>query len=530
MAVSGNTVPKTSVRVEHVEQATRILHTWNPGKIRMAKLQADAGSMMLVSDLCEDMIADDSIKGVLGTRVNGLFGLPLEFEANGDKRKSTAITKALEQDWWYANPEMILGQAWSWAVMLGVSPVELVNRERKGRVIPRSKFWSPRWLKYDWTNRVWKLSTQEGEITLEPGNGKWMLFTPGGESRPWVNGAWRAVALWWLLKQYALTDWARYSEAHGSPILAGTMPATAAGDSKARKELASDLSDLGSDSSVALPPGYDLKLIEATANTWQTFQAQIDMADAGIAVAILGQNLTTRVTDGGSRAAASVHNDVRADLRRADAEILSTTTREQQLIYWAEWNFGDRELAPWPKWKTEPLEDLLAKAETYDKIGDALGKLKNAGVNTSPLLEEFGLEAATEPVPPTQLPAPGAPAPAPNSTKPQLNTSSPVDALMRLLERPLPKQPVQLASSAQAFLDGQLYADALGDHALSLDVFKPQLEGILAAISEAGDYEELRTKLLAAHDGMNADDAQEFIARAMVLASMAGQYSSSLDR
>jgi phage gp29-like protein len=311
MAASNN-----SVRVEHIEQAARILHTWSPSKIRMAKLQADSGSMMLVSDLCEDMIADDSIKGTLDIRVKGLFGLPLEFEPEGDKRKTSPVIKALTADWWKMNPEQALGQSWSWAIMLGVSVAELVIRENQGRVLPKLKHWHPRWLKFDWTTRAWMLNTQGGEVTLEAGNGKWMLFTPGGDHRPWANGAWRAVALWWLLKQYALTDWARYSEAHGKPILAGVMPATAQGDTNARKDLANDLGELGNDTSVALPPGYDLKLVEATANTWQTFKAQIEMADAGIAVAILGQNLTTRVSDG-SRAAATVHNDVRSDLKRS---------------------------------------------------------------------------------------------------------------------------------------------------------------------------------------------------------------------
>lgn len=499
------------LKTEHLERSTRILHKWNPQKIRTAKILADGGNLMVVADLCEDIMADDSMNGVLEARVRGLFGLPLVFDPSGDARRKTPITKALETDFWQMNPEHELNQAWTWAVLLGVGVTELVGREREGRVLPRIVNKQPRYLRYDWNARGWMLDTQDQNlIPITPGDGKWVMFTPYGERRPWAYGAWRSVALWWLLKQYAFTDWARYSEVRGKGILAGTMPESKAGDVQARKDLAADLADLGDETSVALPPGYDLKLVESTANTYQTFEKQIQMADEGIAVAILGQNLTTRVSSG-SHAAAKVQNEVRSDLRRGDAGSISTTLRDQQIVYWAEWNFGNADLAPYPKWQTEPPQDLVQTADTFQKVAGALPALTEAGADARAILEQFGIPLATTPPPVPADPAP------------QLS-SDPVTLAAQ------PNNQPSRPAGTQAFIDGQLYMDALGDHGLSLNVLAPTVRAVLEAVDGASDYQNLRDRLLDLYPRLNADQATEMLRRALMLAELAGRYAGSLEQ
>jgi phage gp29-like protein len=76
-----------------------------------------------------------------------------------------------------------------------------------------------------------------------------------------------------------------------------------------RQKLASQLRNLGRDAALVLPRGLDLKLIESAANNFQTYEAQINVANTGITICLLGQNLTTEVS-GGSYAAAQVHSQV----------------------------------------------------------------------------------------------------------------------------------------------------------------------------------------------------------------------------
>jgi len=51
---------------------------------------------------------------------------------------------------------------------------------------------------------------------------------------------------------------------------------------------------------------------------------------------------------------------VRDDLVRFDAEALATCLNEQVLRWWAEFNFGDARLAPWPNWDTAPPAPPMA--------------------------------------------------------------------------------------------------------------------------------------------------------------------------
>jgi phage gp29-like protein len=375
------------------EPSTRVLLDWTPAQIRAAEVLADGGDLMLAADLCETLLADDRIQGVLSARTRGLLGLPVEFEKAGDARRSGRAVKALEvgEDWWHAYPEAELGTLLDWGILLGIGLAQHVWTDRdNGRVVPRLDRYHARWLRFDWQDRGWRVAAEGGrELPVTPGDGAWVLHTPSGAHRPWVDGAWRSLSRWWLLKHYARQDFARHSEVHGLPMRVGIAPE---GSTKAlREELAADLGALGRDTAIALPAGFDLRMVEATARTWEMFRAQIELADLAFAIRLAGQNLTTDVS-GGSLAAAKVHQIVRNDLIRCDAESLATTLHDQSLVHWAAANFGDPRLAPWPAWPTDPPEDALAAAQTRLVQAEAVTALRTAGLAVDEVLEQFGLE------------------------------------------------------------------------------------------------------------------------------------------
>jgi hypothetical protein len=96
---------------------------------------------------------------------------------------------------------------------------------------------------------------------------------------------------------------------------------------------------------------------------------------------------------GGSYAAASVHQAIRQDLIEADARTLSTCLREQVVRWWAEYNLGKAELAPWPEWETEPPQSVQGTAQALGAIAQAVGALKQIGVevDSRALLERTGV-------------------------------------------------------------------------------------------------------------------------------------------
>jgi phage gp29-like protein len=380
--------------------------------LRSAEVLADGGYLRMAADLCETMLADDRIKTVVDQRTEALFGLDLSFEEGIGRLKKRAI-KALEveEDWWAAFPESELKLLRAWGLMLGVGIAELQWTAKGDRVVPRISVRSPRFLRWDWPTRAWRLTVAREtgtteEITIAPGDGKWIVYTPYGALRPWVHGAYRALSRWSLLKAYAIQDWGFYSERHGQGIL---VAEGADGSDEQRKQVASDLRTMARNASIALPRGFTLKLLEATAKTWETFQAQIAACDNAAAITMLGQNLTTEVT-GGSRAAASVHEDVALVKVRFDEETTSTCVHDQALSWWALYNFGDAGLAPWPRWNTTPSEDLKEAASVIQMLGQGIASLQQAGirVDAAKLGARFGVPML--PGPPDVAPASEVPA------------------------------------------------------------------------------------------------------------------------
>lgn len=386
------TLSATSATTDAEEPSVRACNVWTPQLIRNAQRYAESGNISRVADLCEEILGDDRAVAVLNTRANALLGCDVAFDEGIGRRKKRAV-KALEaeEDYWTAFPEEELRRLIIWGVLLGIGIAQIRWEDKTpgdvfSRKIPRIRVWHPRFLRWDWTERRWYLTVDDygREIPIEPGKGGWILFTPYGSSRPWAYGLWRGMARLWLLKQYAIDDWALHSEVHGQPIRMGFLPPEAAKmvdeakRKKLRAELAADIASFGKETSFVPPPGFDFKLVEAQANTWEMFKAQIDLADTGFSVLAIGTSLPTDVKPGvGTGATASTL--VRQDYLEADAETLTTTLHDQALIWWADINFGDPRLAPWPVYQVEPAADLKAMAERVNTAANALRVFDDVG-------------------------------------------------------------------------------------------------------------------------------------------------------
>ena len=464
---------------------------WAPADLGTAWRLAQGGNLSLAAELAEATLADDRVQAALGTRVRGLLGLPLAFEP-ANNREGRTITRALEADFWAFAPEESLYQLVAWGLLLGVGLARLDWQEgESGRVLPVLEVWHPRNLRYDPQRGVWQVQTREGGM-VEPRPGAWWLYTPYGARRPWSQGLWRALAVPWLVKQDAVRYWARDNEVGALRVGQASGPTTA----EAREQLARDLADLGSSTGIALPEGYSLQILSPSGDVWQSKQAAIEWANTALTTAILGQNLTTEVR-GGSFAAARVHDAVRRDLLEADAEGLSTSMREQVLAYWAEFNYGDARLAPWPRWNTDLPEDTAQAAATLSKLAQAVAALAQAGapVDVPALLERYDV--------PLQAPQAG---------------------LVRLASG-------DQVRTSSGFVQGQLYADRLADNAREAGArsMRPILARVLEAIDQAEGYDALRARLLELFPSLNPDDLATLMENALILADLAGRYAVRSD-
>lgn len=389
--ISARPSKKKTVNAKRIERSVAItsrelyhrplMTGWTPARVEEARVMADGGSMLMLSDLIETMLGDDRVKGVLSTRTHGLLGLPVDFLRGNDQARALL---GMQEDgapgeWWSMHDESELAKLLTWGLVSGVG---LAQRIPLPRVIGtkqryRIETWSSRWLQYyhyPVDGCHWHVNTQDGLKPLVAGDGQWILFTPYGTRRPWSEGIWRALSFPWLLKRFALEDRANYSEILGSPIWLGT---TKTGSTqKQRREFLSQLRGMGKNGRFVLPEGWDIQLKEASGKSWEIYQNQVEWADQAITVALAGQIVTTEGTPGFS--SGNIHDAIKQDLIRFDAERLGTALRKQSLEPWALINYGTADAAPWPQWQTKQPTDQSEEADGLSKLGDAITKLDAA--------------------------------------------------------------------------------------------------------------------------------------------------------
>jgi phage gp29-like protein len=394
------------------------LSTWSVASVRAAIREHEQGQLARSALLAEQMERNPRIFGALNTRCLAMQGLPFEVEPNedGDARRSGSVAREVEKRWWDLAPEEVLGDLLRWAVLLGVAIAEVVWDTSGARWMPTLVPVHPALVRWDDTQGAWLVRTTTGEVRVEPGTGRWLVLSYT-TARPWMRGVVRCLALEDKIRTESVRDWARWSERHGTPIIVAKTPARA---SDADKEAFFDgLSDLGSGGTTVLAPqgesaeaSFGLDLIEAkTAEASKGFQALIQLVADDAAIAILGQNLTQE-TKGGSLAAAKVHERVRADYLKADAELLATALRRDVLEPWALLNFGDASLAPWPCWDADEPEDTAAIVSQWKIGAEAVALLRAQGLNVDlvEVAEKLGVPLVkAKPLvePPPTPPAPG---------------------------------------------------------------------------------------------------------------------------
>lgn len=489
------------------EPSARVMATWSPMGVRGVLAQLQRGDLSRAGALADAMLADDRVQAVLGTRINGVLSLPLRFEVADDSPRAAQAAELLELDWWQIAKEATLSEWVAYALLVGACAAELVWDTSGERTLPRLKVWHPSNLRRVEKDGVWQVQLASNEwLTITPGDGKWVLLAPFGERRSGTRALLRGLALPWLSKAFALTDWNRYSEVHGSGTRVGKAPV---GSERAEwEQFRADLARLANDAVIVLPPGWDIELLEAKVGSGEVFEKLIGWADKALAVTVLGQNLTTDV-EGGSLAAAEVHERVRYDLVANDAELLATVTHDEIVVWWAEFNVGSRDLAPWPDWDAEPPTDELASANALSTRAQALLTLSTAQAQTGLPIDWPALAG--------QLGVPlleGVPMAPPRP---------PAAAGLDL-------RGVRLASgdpadSARGFVRGQLYTDRLADvsRVQAGEALAPSVERLLMLIATARDYGELRAGLLSAYRHLEVGELADLTEASLLIASLSGR-------
>jgi phage gp29-like protein len=144
----------------------------------------------------------------------------------------------------------------------------------------------------------------------------------------------------------------------------GKYPANAG--EKFKQELLEALERMVADAVAIAPEGSEINITSAADKRGgsDVHSSYIQMANAEISKAVLGQTLTTEIGEKGSYAAASAHNLVREDIAAADRRRISAAFNRLAAVY-TFYNFGANAVPPLFEFvKDEDLQSNRAERDT----------------------------------------------------------------------------------------------------------------------------------------------------------------------
>lgn len=175
--------------------------------------------------------------------------------------------------------------------------------------------------------------------------------------------------LFWpvFFKRNGLTFWLTFADKFGSPTAVGKYPrGTLKPD---QDKLLTVLQALAQDAGVVIPEGMIIELMEATrTGSTDTYERLLRYLDEQISEAVLGETMSTSAQGAGlGSGQANVHNEVRIELAKADADLLSDTLNNTLVRWLVDFNFSG---AGYPKFyrNFDKQEDLAQRAERDTKI------------------------------------------------------------------------------------------------------------------------------------------------------------------
>jgi hypothetical protein len=328
----------------------------------------------------------------MGTLTSGVVRLPKKFYGTYgvEDLKARNGTRSTFDD---MLPPAELATYAADGVVLGAALGELVDVP--GRDVPVFVRQEPEFLRYRWVENRWYFNSVAGPLPITPGDGRWVLHTPGGRVRPWMNGLWPALGRAYINKEHAMFHRANYGAKLAKAARAAIPPAGAT--ESQRVGFLASLIAWGANTVFELPPGWDVKLIESNGRGWEVYESDIATSDKEIAICIAGQEVTV---DGGvGFANAELFRAIRTDIIQDVAFSLGHTINTQVLPAFVVMRHGIGAISEGAtvEWDASRPKDLMAEALSMTNAATAITMMSEAlkpfgrTVDVDQLTTRFGI-------------------------------------------------------------------------------------------------------------------------------------------
>lgn len=320
-------------------------------------------------DLYRRLMSDTKVKSCWQQRQRALLSADWEVEAGGASPQDKAAAEDLDRQlkaisFDAACAKMLHAQFYGYAVgelMYGLDGGHVVLADIRVR----------RQERFAWTRDLDMRLLRPGAPLGEPlPPCKFWTVKAEGDNDDDPHGLGLAHWLYWpnWFKRNGAKFWAVALEKYGMPTAIGSHPPGATDQDRAA--ILAMLRAIHGSSAVTVPEGTEVKLLEAMKSSGGNHEAWMRYWDEEIIQVILSQTMTTN--DGSSRAQAQVHEDVRDDVVKGDADLLCEGFNAGPAKWLTAWNYpGATPPRVWRRLEAE--EDLTARASREKTISEMTG-------------------------------------------------------------------------------------------------------------------------------------------------------------
>lgn len=436
-------------------------------------------------DFYDEVDRDPHAGSVLQTRYLGLSGEKWEINPGDDtpaaKEIAEFVTGVLSNCNFKQMKQEILQ-----AILYGFYNAEVMYQVVDGKItIKKFICKHPRRFRFTMDREIRLLTRDNPEKGEEIPDCKIITFSYGDSDNPYGKGL--GQKLWWSVwfKKHGIKFWLIFLDKFGMPTGVGKYPSGALDPEK--KTLKEAVDAIHSETGIIIPEGMSIDLLEASRGGKVTYESLCEYFDKQMSKAVLGQTLTTEVS-GGSLAASQTHDEVRQDIKEADAGLLAETL-DQTVIKWVvDYNFATVSAYPTFRFVTEKEQVLKELAERDEVLVNQIG----VEVDPNYFYDTYNLPR----------PEGGA-----KITKPQ-SQPQPQSQPKQFSEEPDQPDPIDILTSK--VLD-QGSTDKL-------------LQPIKKLLGQAKDIEEFRDNLLETYAHMDGADLAKAMQQAFVIAEQSGDF------
>lgn len=481
--------------------------SWNLTPQRLVSLLQNAinGEHQDYLTLAEEMEDRDlHYASVLSTRKLAVSGLPVVVEAASDDKRDVDLAGAVRELTRRPAFGEMIDDALD-ALGKGYSVNEIIWNRDGSQWFPERYVWrDPRFFMFDRdTGQELRLIDEADMMNGVPlAAYKFIIHKPRIKSGlPIRRGLARLAAVGYMCKSYSVKDWMAFAEVFGMPLRVGRYGPNAS--AKDINTLINAVANIGSDAAAVIPESMRIEF-EAGSNGSggdKLFLGLAEWWDKQISKGVLGQTMTA--DDGSSLSQAKVHDEVRGDIKEADAKQLANTLNRDLVKPFIDLNFGVQENYPC-------ICLHIPEAEDIEALTTALERLVPLGlkVEASVVRDKLGLpdpaegddvellQPAEQPVPPALNHAQHCP-----HCQTAINREQRDDAIDELLDDPVDDWEPQM---------------------------DPILEPVMTLARNSDDYETFRAGLSELVGQMDNTELVEQLAKAAFKARGLGDATDSL--